>query len=277
MYGRFLFGWPSTPPYNLLTDDVPEVDPEFKALLTKLIRLPSEDEKGDFSPRTIPLSPEAREQFEFYRRFVDQAKRSIEGREQQWLAKSETHVLRLAGTLALLSWAGGSASTGMGMGSITGNLEPSKIDRRFMVDAIKLVREYFWPHARAVLRQIGLTDRHRHIRRVLRWLRVHDRHAVSLRDIRRDALGETVDVEQARDLVERMIEAGWLRAEPVVKTGGRPMERWAVNPRLSSPPNPQKPPEANFGGSRGFGGPQNKKAARHVTRPRLTDPNQRRD
>jgi hypothetical protein len=227
MYGRFLFGWPSTPDYSPLTDDIPEVDPEFKALLTKLIRLPSEDEKGDFAPRSIPLSPAAREEFEGYRRFVDQTKRSIEGREEQWLAKSETHVLRLAGTLALLAWAGAPAST-----SITGSLEPSLVERKFMVNAIKLVREYFWPHARAVLRQIGLTDRHRNIRRVLRWLRVHDRHVVSLRDIRREALSESVDVQQARELVERMVDAGWLRAEERQKTGGRPLERWSVNPQL---------------------------------------------
>ena len=50
--------------------------------------------------------------------------------------------------------------------------------------------------------------------------------------VRREALGGSVDVEQTRDLVDRMVEAGWLRAEPIVQTGGRPRERWAVNPRL---------------------------------------------
>ena len=114
-------------------------------------------------------------------------------------------------------------------------MEPNEIDRRFMLDAVRLVREYFWPHARAVLRQIGLTDRHRNIRRILRWLRAHDRHVISLKDIRREALSESVDAEQTRDLVERMIAAGWLRVEPVVKTGGRPRERWVANPRIFEP------------------------------------------
>jgi hypothetical protein len=211
MYGRFLYGWPVTPAYSPLTDDISEVDPEFQILLTKLIRLPAEDEQGKFAPRIIPLSTDAREEFENYRRFVDQVKRGIEGREQQWLAKSETHVLRLACTLAYLSWADASSGTG-GLESISAGLEPDNINRRFMIDAVRLIREYFWPHARAALRQIGLTDRHRHIRRVLRWLRANDRHQISLRDIRREALGESVDVEQARDLVERMIASGWLRA-----------------------------------------------------------------
>jgi hypothetical protein len=104
-----------------------------------------------------------------------------------------------------------------------------------MIAAITLVQEYFWPHARAALRQIGLSDRHHHIRRVLRWIRANRHAELSLKDIRRDALAGTVDVERTRDVVERMIAAGWLRAEPVTKTGGRPRERWLSNPRLFAP------------------------------------------
>jgi hypothetical protein len=101
-----------------------------------------------------------------------------------------------------------------------------------MVAAVKLIEGYFWPHARAGLRQVGLSDRHCHLRRVLRWLRSNDHHEISLKDVRREALGGAVDVEQTRDLVGRLVTTGWLRAEPVVQTGGRPRERWTVNPRL---------------------------------------------
>jgi Protein of unknown function (DUF3987) len=248
MYGRFLYGWPATPRYAPLSDSIGEIDPEFQTWLMKLVRLPTEnlfEDRGEsplpnditgamtsenFVPRTIPLSSEAREVFEDYRRFVDRTKRSTEGREAQWLSKSETHVLRLAGVLAYLDWA--IASPGVGLESIAAALEPNEIDPRFMVAAVKLVREYFWLHAKAALRQIGLTDRHRHIRRVLRWARANERDEVSLKDIRREALSGSIDVEGARDLVERMIAAGWLRAEEVEQTGGRPKQRWAVNPQL---------------------------------------------
>ncbi|XIA62194.1 DUF3987 domain-containing protein [Bradyrhizobium sp. TZ2] len=230
MYGRFMFCWPAVPDYFPLTDSILEVDPAFQSLLTRLIRLPAEDENGKFAPRTIPLSAGAREEFEHYRQFVAHAKRSLEGREQQWLAKSETHVLRLAGVLTYLAWA--DASSGTGLESISAALEPNEIDRRFMAVAVRLVRDYFWPHARAALRQVGLTDRHRQVRRVLRWLRSNDQHEISLKDIRREALGGSVDVEGTRDLVDRLVIAGWLRALPIVQTGGRPRERWAVNSRL---------------------------------------------
>jgi hypothetical protein len=169
LYGRFLFGWPMTPDYVPLSDSIAEVDPEFQNLLTKLIRLPAENENGKFAPRTIPLSSGAREEFERYRQFVAHTKRSTEGREMQWLSKSETHVLRLAGALAFLSWA--DTASGAGLESIVAAMEPTEIAEQFMINAIKLVEQYFWPHARAALRQVGLTDRHRHIRRVLRWLR----------------------------------------------------------------------------------------------------------
>jgi hypothetical protein len=231
LHSRFLYAWPDTPDYRPLTDDIEEVDPWFQNLLTKLIRLPAEDENGKFSPRTIPLSAGARAEFENYRRFVDREKRSCEGREQQWLAKSETHLLRLSGVLAFLDWA---ASTGgTGLESISAGLEPVEIDARFMVDAGRLIQEYFWPHARAALRQIGLTDRHRNARRVLRWCRANGRREISLMDVRREALGGSVDLEETRALVERLTAAGWLRNEPVIQTGGRPRERWGVNPRLS--------------------------------------------
>ena len=84
------------------SDDIEEVDPVFQSVLTRLIRLPAEDESGQFAPRIIPLSRDARDSFEQYRIWVDGVKRGLEGREQQWLVKSESQVLRLAGTLTYL-------------------------------------------------------------------------------------------------------------------------------------------------------------------------------
>ena len=233
MYARFLFGWPTTPAYSPLTDDVAEVAPEFQRLLTRLIRLPAEDQDGQFAPRIIPLSADARASFEDYRKHVDQTKRALEGREQQWLVKSETQVLRLAGTLAYLDWASlqDAPSSAIGVERISASLEPDTIDERFMADAIRLMREYFWPHARAALRQIGLTDRHMHMRRALRWIRVHRMEAVSVKDVRREALGGSLDADQTLELLDRMATAGWLRPERV-GTGGRPLERWHVNPKI---------------------------------------------
>jgi hypothetical protein len=71
------------------------------------------------------------------------------GTARHWVMKGETVVLRLAGTLAYLAWAIalGTCSTNS-IESITGSLEPKCIDKKFMSNAIRLWREFFWSQAR---------------------------------------------------------------------------------------------------------------------------------
>jgi len=90
-----------------------------------LIRLPAEDADNVFAPQVIQLSQEAVEKFEDYRRHVDKMKRALDGVERQWLVKSESQVLRLAGALTYFTWAftlGTSGTNGLAM--ITADLEP---------------------------------------------------------------------------------------------------------------------------------------------------------
>jgi hypothetical protein len=117
---------------------------------------------------------------------------------------------------------------------ITADLEPREIGEESMNAAIRLMKEYFWPHARAALRQIGLTDRHRNARRVLRWIAAHRKQEVSREDIRRDALGQSLDAEQTQDLIDALVKWGWLRADST-RTPGRTRRRWRVNPKLFAP------------------------------------------
>jgi hypothetical protein len=53
-------------------------------------------------------------------------------------------------------------------------------------------------------------------------------------DIRREALGGSLDADQTRDLLDRLVAAGWLRFEKA-ETGGRPLE-WQVNPKMFETP-----------------------------------------
>ena len=232
MYGRFLYAWPLAPDYRPLTNDAAEVEPELQSALTALIRLPSEDVEGVFVPQTIRLSEGAIAEFEGFRKWVDKTKRGLDGHERQWLVKGETAVLRLAGTLAYMAWAIGLGAPAMnGLDGITGSLEPETIDEQFMKAAIRLWREFFWPHARAALRQIGSSDRHREARRALRWIKVHGKHEVSREDIRREALGQKLDAEQTQGLLDGLEKAGWAKKD-TARTGGRSKHRWTINPRL---------------------------------------------
>ena len=99
--------------------------------------------------------------------------------------------------------------------------------------AITLVKDYFYPHARAALRQIGLSERHANERRVLRWIRANHSGEISVLNIRREALAQTLDQEQTLALIAALEKSGWLR-ETTVETGarGKPAKRWSVNRKL---------------------------------------------
>src|SRR5262249_8641644 len=218
--------WPAEAPYRPLTDTIEEVEPEFENALTKLIDL-AEFEEGKLITRDARLTPDAVTVFEQHRRLVDQKKNGLDGREREWWVKTPAHVLRLAGTLACLDWAREKAGTTI--------REPNTIEARFVAAAARLMTEYFWPHARAALRQLGLTERHAKGRRVLRWLQAERSPGseVSATDIRRDALGQSLDAKATTGLIEELVQAGWLRPAPIEKDGpGRPPLRWLINPLL---------------------------------------------
>src|SRR5215470_9396859 len=202
MYARILFTWPVDPSYRPLTNEVAEVEPEIVNALSRIIDLECGD-ADNFAPRDVALSPEATEAFERLRQFQHSSKDGLEGREREWWAKSPAHVLRLAGTLSYLDWAREKAATTMP--------GPDRIETRFVAAAVRLVTEYFWPHARAALRQLGLTARHVNARRVLRWIRARGKTEVSLEDVRRDALGQKLDAEQTAALLEALTRSGWVR------------------------------------------------------------------
>jgi Protein of unknown function (DUF3987) len=221
MYARICFSWPPEPPYRPLTDDAAEIEPEIVNALLRLIELPCEP---DVFGKTIPLSAAARERFEQLRQFLHIGRDTLDGREREWWSKVQANVLRLAGTLCFLDWAI----------KDDGSPEPQCVDEVFMTAAPRLVCEYFWPHSRAALRQIGLSERHGNLRRVLRWIRATGKTEVSIKDIRRDAMAGSLDADATLDLFDRLANSGWLRAQPVKSSGpkgGKPA-RWQVNPLL---------------------------------------------
>jgi hypothetical protein len=221
-YARMLFAWPSEPPYRALANDVSEVEPDIVNALGRIVHLDAGAGKdGEFAPKAIPLAPDAIADFEEFRQVVHRTKKSLDGREREWLAKAQAHALRLAGTLQFLDWA------------FAGGDEPRQICAQSVKAAIVLVDQYFWPHSSASLRQIGLSERHVDARRVLRWLASEHRDEFSREDIRLYALGRTQDADQTQALIDALVKVGWCReATPERKGAGRPPRRWATNPKL---------------------------------------------
>jgi hypothetical protein len=236
MYARFFFAWPEEPAHLPLSNEVTEIEPDIQNALTRIINLPV-DEDGVFASRTVDLSAQAVSAFENFRAFLAQTKTELDGREREWAAKGGTHVLRLAGTLAHLDWA------------MLGGPEPQSIGEQYVAAGVRLWRDYFWPHSRAAIRQIGLTEKHTNLRRALRWILTNRKPEVSLLDIRREALGRRLDAEQTRSLLDALARAGWLRLV-TTKTEGRAIHRWQVSPLLfSGAPMPERPERSERRGS----------------------------
>jgi hypothetical protein len=225
MYARFLFSWPVEAPYRPLTDAVSEVEPEILNALERLSRLGG-SKTIDFAPGYVPLSAAARAEFEGFRKRISDGKELVYGRERDWWSKMSGHALRLAGVLAFLDWSMGGPSP-----------EPTEIKEEFMKNAVLLINGYFYPHSRAALRQIGLSDCDADARRVLHWLKASGLAQASREDIRRDALGQRINAGATQGLIDRLVASGWLRllpGKPKSPEGGRPAKLWEVNPVLWS-------------------------------------------
>jgi len=226
MYARILFAWPSEPGCPVLSNDALEIEPDIQNAISRADKLAELTAEGALVIRSIPLSPEAKEGFAQFLQFAHQGKDAFEGREREWWAKMSAHALRLAGVLTYLPWA------------IEGAPEPAVIDKDAMASAIALVRDYFWPHARACLRQMGLTKRHVNARRVLRWLMANRKTEASREDVRREALSQRLDADETTDLLTSLCNSGWLREQisPSGPKGGKPARRWLVNQNLFKTP-----------------------------------------
>jgi hypothetical protein len=227
MYARFLWSWPEQPPYRRLTDAIEEVDSKIVMMLDRLSRLAEVDRKD----RRVPLSAKARAEFEDVRRHVHNNMDALDGREREWWAKVPAHVVRLAGTLAYMAWAFPTSD------DKEPPPEPREILVQYVQAAADLILDYFWPHSRACLRQIGLTQRHADARRVLRWIRAKQLQQVRREDIRRDALSQRLDADETDNLLKHLERVGWLRQKSAdeERHRGRPKLRWEVNPKLVIP------------------------------------------
>ena len=166
-------------------------------------------------------------EFAQFAQFAQQEKNAFEGREREWFAKATAHVLRLANTLTHIEWA-----------LTTDVVKPLAVNKTTMTATIRLVRDYFWPHARACLRLIGLTEKHTNARRVLLWIRTKGKTEVSREEIRRDALSQGLDANETTALLKDLSKSGWLREEVTAPgpQGGKPSRRWLINPKLLKDP-----------------------------------------
>ena len=217
---RFLYAWPQPPAFRPLGErTVMPSDALRKPFIRMLLTFDALQ-----GPHGLFMDEPATSAFDAFRRRLNEESRQAEGIELAWLGKGSGAVACLAGTFAVMSWAASEAA------EIPASVTLDSVER-----AVSLWWEYYRPHARAVFKRAGPSDAEHRARRVVRWLGSEGRATISREDVRRSALGQTVDAGEADRVIARLVEGGVLRALPRVsgERGGRPALRWEVNPLLS--------------------------------------------
>ncbi|WP_093801127.1 YfjI family protein [Streptomyces sp. Wb2n-11] len=178
-------------------------------------------------PAVLQLSPEANEVLVAYERRQEPRLRQRGGdlgHVGNWAAKLGGATCRLAGLLHLATH------------TENGHTRPIPADT--MADAVKL-SDYFTGHALAVFDLMGADHTANRARIVYELLRANAWTEVSKREVMtklsRAEFPTVADLDPALNLLE---EHGYIRAQPVLRSGGRgrpPSPRYLVHPQLSEP------------------------------------------
>ena len=174
-------------------------------------------------PAVLAFEAKALQAFDEFCECLESTLDRAEGLEESWLGKGKGTVARLAGVLALMAWS-----------ETDHPRRPWPIDVATVLAAIELWTSYFYPHAATVFHQCGRIDRDRHARRAAKWIKARARELVSREELRRDALGQSVDAGETDRVIQRLEAGGVLRlsAASLIPNGGRPAKRWTVNPAV---------------------------------------------
>jgi hypothetical protein len=221
---RFLYAWPALPPFRPLADRKPARDDEALALLRAIRAIAG----TMVEPLCLGLDEGALATLDAFLAGLHAELRGAEGLEAAWLGKGPGLVPRLAGVLHLLDWSANQASD---PSIAVGDIDQGAIER-----AIALWRGYFRLHAKVFFDRVAPCDLDARARRVVRWLQASGRSEVSREDVRRTALGQTVNASEADHVLARLVKGGVLRpiAREARPQGGRPALRWEVNPALQT-------------------------------------------
>ncbi|MBY0324015.1 MAG: DUF3987 domain-containing protein [Reyranella sp.] len=240
LLARFLFAWPAPPAHCPLGAAKPARDGEALAALRRIAGKTRTAE----DPMELAIDERGLKALDGFlaglaAELHDVVVHETDGLEMAWLGKGRGTVVRLAGVLELLAW------SELGPAGPPGQLGAEQIER-----AVRLWSDYFRPHAFALFHRTAPSERDRQARRVVRWICQLGLTEVSREQVRREGLQRSVDALDADQVLYRLQQAGIVEKVhfEIPQRGGRPPNRWCVNPRLATTlsggngGNPRKPP-----------------------------------
>jgi hypothetical protein len=216
---RFLYAWPKPAPYRSFIGLPACRESDVVNVLQNIARMAGEPAR----PLALQLDEGAQRGLDGHLARLHRDVQRSDGVEAAWLGKGRGTVVRLAAALTLLEW-------GRYDGSV---LQQHCFIRGEAMSAACTLWDYFRAHARAVLGRTFTSDGERLMRKVLAWIRARGVTQVSREDVRRDALGQSLNAHQCQQVIDWLERAGFLRRVGYEPDGaGRPPLRWDVNPSL---------------------------------------------
>jgi Protein of unknown function (DUF3987) len=216
---RFLFAWPGPAAPRGLSADTPPREDEAVTMLHRIGGAVGTPER----PLTLAFDGEAVKSVEHFLTWLQEEIRGTEGAEAGWLGKGRGTVVRLAAIFALLDWSRHAATA----------RPPGTVRRDHVEAAARLWRDDFRPHGRAVLDRCAPSDFERQVRRGVRWLKKAGAKAEIVREeVRRHALGKTVNAGQTGLVLKRLWRSGVLRpaAHDPPSQGACSPQCWEIKP-----------------------------------------------
>jgi hypothetical protein len=213
---RFLYAWPErAAPASLVETEAD--DAGLIALLRRIASLAGLRE----SPCVLPVDEAGARRLEELMPQLWRLAEEAEGVATDWVGRGVATIVRLAGVLSLMAWA-------------ETDKEYLPVGAAHVDAAYELWSGYYLPHAMAVFDRAGARAGDRAARKVVRWLRRVRAAQVSREEVRREALSQSVDAQEADDVLARLEAGGVVRPVAVTEDArrGPKRRRWEVNPAL---------------------------------------------
>lgn len=214
---RLLYVWPERGTGVVSLAETGADDKGLVVLLKKIATFAGHRE----TPCVVPIDEAAARRLEELMPAVRRRADEAHGVAAEWIAKGVPTIVRLAGLLSLMEWA-------------ESDVEWLPVGAAHIEAAHELWSTYYLPHALTVFDRTGVAGCERAARKVARWLGRVRLPEISREDVRREALGQSVDAEGAEEVMARLEAGGLLRALPLTGAakGGPRRRRWEVHPEL---------------------------------------------
>jgi len=218
---RFIYAWPEQVDFER-----PRVKPDERFINNAFRKLAAlemiTDEEFNQKPKIVPLSEEAQDIFEEWKKEFHYKEQEYSGILVSHIGKLSGIVLRLSAIFMYLEW-------------VTVNEpEPNEVSKDQLLRAIGIVTGYFFPMAERCFGEAGLTLEQKDLITVAKWILREKPNKINASEFKRMAGSPLRSTKRLTEVLKNLVEMYWLE-----KTGtregssyGRKKDDYTVNPKL---------------------------------------------